>query len=65
MKKLVLTIFIIALSTITFAQNTVEINCRMGVVAAEGGFDVGSDLLVIRGSFQDELGDPGGDWQGG
>jgi hypothetical protein len=64
MKKLVLTIFIIALSTVTFAQNTVEINCRMGVVAAEGGFNHGTDLLVIRGSFQDELGDPGGDWQG-
>jgi len=64
MKKLVLTVFIIALSTVTFAQNTVEINCRMGVVAAEGGFEVGTDLLVIRGDFQDELGDPGGDWQG-
>lgn len=64
MKKLVLIVFLIALSAITFAQNTVVINCRMGVIAAEGGFDPSSDVLVIRGSFQDELGDPGGDWQG-
>jgi len=64
MKKLLLTLLLGVLSTITFAQNTVDIWCRMGVVAAEGGFEVGTDLLVIRGDFQDELGDPGGDWQG-
>jgi len=64
MKKLLLIMVLIALSSFAFAQNTVEINCRMGVVSAEGGFDVGSDVLVIRGDFQDELGDPGGDWQG-
>ncbi|MGB5893391.1 MAG: T9SS type A sorting domain-containing protein [Ignavibacteriaceae bacterium] len=63
MKKLVLTVFVIALSAITFAQNTVEINCRMGVVAAEGGFDPGSDLLVIRGDFQMALGDTA-NWNG-
>ncbi|MCU0342720.1 MAG: T9SS type A sorting domain-containing protein [Ignavibacterium sp.] len=35
----------------------------MGVQAFEGNFPAGA-TVVVRGSFQSEAGDPGGDWQG-
>jgi hypothetical protein len=35
----------------------------MGVQAFEGNFPAGAKV-VVRGSFQSEAGDPGGDWQG-
>lgn len=65
MKKLLLIFFAVSLGTFVMAQDIpVTFQCDMSVVIAEGGFDTGSDLLVIRGDFQDEAGDPGGDWQG-
>lgn len=36
----------------------------MGVQAFEGTFDPATDKVVVRGQFQDEAGDPGGEWQG-
>jgi hypothetical protein len=49
-------------STITY--ETVTFQCDMNVQIGDGNFDAMTDLLVIRGSFQTEGGDQGGDWQG-
>jgi len=44
-------------------EYTVTFNVDMGVQAFEGNFPAGA-TVVVRGSFQSEAGDPGGDWQG-
>ena len=36
----------------------------MGVQAFKGNFNVGVDNVVVRGDFQADAGDPGGNWQG-
>jgi Secretion system C-terminal sorting domain len=65
MKKLLLIFFAVSLGTFVMAQDIpVTFQCDMSVVIAENGFDPMTDVLVIRGDFQDEAGDPGGDWQG-
>ena len=66
MKKLLLILFACSLVSFTVAQDIpVTIKCDMGVQVVEGGFTPGTDMLVIRGDFQDEAGDPtGGDWSG-
>jgi hypothetical protein len=53
---------------ITFGPVTdipVTFSVDMNVQINDGNFDPGAgDYVVIRGSFQTEAGDPGGDWQG-
>jgi hypothetical protein len=36
----------------------------MGVQAFEGNFNVSTGSVLVRGSFQENAGDPGGNWQG-
>jgi len=65
MKKLLLMFFAVSLGTFVMAQDIpVSFQVDMSVQIAEGAFDAGTNLVVIRGDFQDEAGDPGGDWQG-
>ena len=65
MKKIIITIFLFCLSTMLFAQNTeVVFQCDMGAQVFKGFFDPATDVLVVRGSFQADAGDPGGNWQG-
>ncbi len=45
------------------ADIPVTFQVDMGVQAFEGNFPAGSKV-VVRGSFQSNAGDPGGDWQG-
>jgi hypothetical protein len=42
----------------------VTVSVDMGVQAFEGTFDPVNGKVVIRGDFQNEAGDAGGDWQG-
>jgi hypothetical protein len=65
MKKLIFTIFLALMSTTMVAQIDVTFQCDMGAQVFKGNFDPGAgDFLVIRGSFQEDAGDPGGNWQG-
>ena len=65
MKKFLLIFFAVSLGTFVMAQDIpVNFQCDMSVQVAEGGFDPMTDLLVIRGSFQEAAGDPDGNWQG-
>lgn len=65
MKKLIFTISLALMSTAVFAQGIdVTIQCDMGAQVFKGFFTPGTDTLVVRGDFQEDLGDPGGNWQG-
>jgi len=65
MKKFFFIFSLIITSTILFAQNTeVVFQCDLGAQVYKGNFDPMTDLLVVRGSFQADAGDPGGNWQG-
>lgn len=64
MKKLVITALML-FTTFSFAQTIpVTFNVDMGVAAFKGQFNPSTDQVVIRGSFQADAGDPGGNWQG-
>lgn len=64
MKKVMFTIFMTLLSFSLFAQTEVIFQADMGSQVYRGLFDPATDVLVARGSFQTDAGDPGGDWQG-
>jgi hypothetical protein len=64
MKKIMLTIFIALLSVSVFAQVEVTFQVDMGAQVYRGLFDPATGDVVVRGSFQTDAGDPGGDWQG-
>jgi Secretion system C-terminal sorting domain len=65
MRELLLIFFAASLGTFVMAQDIpVTFQVDMSVQVAEGSFDPMTGLVVIRGDFQDEAGDPGGDWQG-
>lgn len=66
MKKMIFTAFLLLLGTTLFAQNIdVTFNVDMSVQITQGNFNPGSgDFVVVRGSFQADAGDPGGNWQG-
>ncbi len=49
---------------VPLTEYTVTFQVDMGVQAFEGAFDPAADKVVVRGNFQDEAGDPGGEWQG-
>lgn len=49
---------------VPLTEYTVTFQVDMGVQAFEGTFDPVNGKVVIRGDFQSEAGDPGGDWQG-
>lgn len=65
MRKIVITALLL-FTTLSFAQNTIPVtfSVDMGVAAFKGQFNPASDQVVIRGSFQADAGDPGGNWQG-
>lgn len=65
MKKLMLTILVALFTSFAFAQDIpVTFQVDMGVAAYKGSFNPGTDNVVIRGDFQADAGDPGGNWQG-
>jgi hypothetical protein len=65
MKKLMLTILAALFASFTVAQDIpVTFQVDMGVAAFKGLFNPASDIVVIRGDFQADAGDPGGNWQG-
>jgi len=49
-------------TTLTSISVTFRVN--MAVQVKKGAFHIGTDNVVVRGSFQVAAGDPGGDWQG-
>lgn len=59
-----LTILFAFMSTVLFAQIPVTFQVDMGVQVWKGNFTPGTDIVVVRGSFQEDAGDPGGNWQG-
>lgn len=64
MKKIMLTLLFAFLTTSMFAQIPVTFRVDMGVAVHNLAFNPASDVVVVRGSFQTDAGDPGGDWQG-
>jgi len=63
MKKIFFSI--VLLSSIVFTQTIpVTFQVDMGAQVAKGIFVPGTDQVVVRGSFQADAGDPGGNWQG-
>jgi len=64
MKKYVLLVALLLASTTLFAQVQVTFNCNLSVQIAEGNFDTATGVLVARGDFQSDAGDPNGNWQG-
>lgn len=65
MTKLMLTVMVALLTSFVFAQDIpVTFQVDMGVAAFKGAFDPATDNVVIRGDFQADAGDPGGNWQG-
>ncbi|GBD86624.1 starch binding domain protein [bacterium BMS3Abin03] len=64
MKKLILMLLVISVSTLVMAQNIpVTFQCDMGVQVFKGNFDPAADVLVVRGDFQIAAGDTA-DWSG-
>jgi hypothetical protein len=62
--KISLLAFMVILSVITFSQNIpVTFQVDMSVQAFVGNFPAGANV-VVRGNFQSDFGDPGGNWQG-
>ena len=67
MKKMIFTTLVFLLTGfVAFAQTTVKVTFKvnMGAAAHNGVFKVGSDSVTVRGDFQADAGDPGGNWQG-
>lgn len=66
MKLLLTFCLVISFSVLLNSQTNIPVifSVDMGVQVVERNFDPFADIVVIRGSFQDEAGDPGGDWQG-
>lgn len=65
MKKLMLTVLFALFTSFTIAQDIpVTFQVDMGVAAFKGLFNPATDIVVIRGDFQSDAGDPGGNWQG-
>ncbi len=66
MKKFLLTTFLSLLMGIAVFAQTVKVTFKvnMGAAAYNGVFKVASDSVTVRGDFQADAGDPGGNWQG-
>ncbi len=64
MKKMLTAFLFVLLSSALFAQISVTFQCDMGSQVYRGFFTPGTDQLLVRGSFQEDAGDPGGNWQG-
>ncbi len=65
MRKFAL-MLVILMSTYVVAQTTTPVTFRvnMGVQVLKQAFTIATDTVTIRGSFQADAGDPGGNWQG-
>lgn len=65
MKKMLLTTFLLLFASFSIAQ-TIPVTFRvdMGLQVWKGAFNPTSGQVVVRGNFQTDAGDPGGNWQG-
>ncbi len=54
----------VKLTKTTLTSISVTFRVNMAVQVKKGAFNIGTDNVVVRGSFQAAAGDPGGDWQG-
>ncbi len=67
MKKLLFTTLVLLLAGFVMysqAQVNVTFRVNMGAAAFNGLFKVATDSVTVRGDFQSDAGDPGGNWQG-
>jgi hypothetical protein len=65
MKKLTVSALIFLVSAFSFSQSiNVTFQVDMSIQAIEGNFIIGTGSVVVRGDFQVDAGDPGGNWQG-
>ena len=64
MKKLKFLALVVSISAFSFAQSiNVTFQVDMSIQIFVGNFPPGANV-VVRGSFQSDCGDPGGNWQG-
>lgn len=65
MKKMMLTTFLLLFASFSLAQ-TIPVTFRvdMGLQVWKGAFNPTTGQVVVRGNFQTDAGDPGGNWQG-
>jgi hypothetical protein len=62
--KISLLVFMVILSVITYSQDIpITFQVDMSYQMFAGNFPAGANV-VVRGSFQTDFGDPGGNWQG-
>ena len=62
--KISLLVFMVILSVMTYSQDiNVIFQVDMSIQMFEGNFSPGANI-VVRGDFQTNAGDPGGNWQG-
>lgn len=59
-----LTVMLAFLTVSMFAQIPVTFRVKMGVAISKQLFDPAKDSILIRGDFQSDAGDAGGNWQG-
>jgi hypothetical protein len=64
MKRIMLTILMALVSVSIFAQVQVTFRVDMGAQVFRGLFSSTTGTVVVRGDFQTDAGDPGGNWQG-
>ncbi len=65
MKVFKILALIILISAFSFSQSiNVTFQVDMSVQIIEGNFIIGSSIVVVRGDFQADAGDPAGNWQG-
>ncbi len=65
MKKMMLATLLLLFATFSLAQ-TIPVTFRvdMGLQVWKGAFNPTTGQVVVRGNFQADAGDPGGNWQG-
>ena len=64
MKKLAVLALVFMISAFSFSQSiSVTFQVDMSTQIFVGNFPAGANV-VVRGSFQTDFGDPGGNWQG-
>ncbi len=65
MKELKILALVVLISAFSFSQSiNVTFQVDMSIQVIEGNFIIGTSNVVVRGDFQSDAGDPGGNWQG-
>lgn len=65
MKKSILISFLLLFTAVSIAQSIpVTFRVDMAVQVFKGNFNPATGIVVVRGNFQTDAGDPGGNWQG-